>query len=455
MLKKINNKDAIIMILIIIFACVNISLIFNDSVWQDEAYTMDMIRGNIDEIISSTAEDVHPPLYYIIVKIFTMIFGYSVPIVKIVSIIPVILIMIFVALKSKKIFKEKYFKISILFILLIGFFPVAFIQNIELRMYTWAMFFVTCSGIYAYELYNKPKSRKNLILFVLTSICAAYTHYYAALTECFIYLFLIVNLIRKYKAWKEVLVIIGITFALYLPWIPIFIKQFLIVKDHWWLQVFDANTILSIIQYLFDGKFTNIFLITCIATIVGMIMHIRVNRKDNEIWFAILCITSFILMVTTGCLVSIILRPVFVHRYMYVGVGLLFLGISIGIAKIEYGKLLLSIFVSVIILNFPFSYNNAYIREYKNGTEDFKEFSKNIEIQENIVTDLKDVYYTLPYYLPNYNLKCTIIDKDTKGYVFTQKTLEKVEEIIDNSSVEQKFSGDIDGSMKFNVYYIK
>lgn len=231
-MKKINSKDIIIILIMIITFIVNFTLIFNDSVWQDEAYTMNIIKNDFIGIVETTINDVHPPLYYFIAKIFTMCFGYSVPIVKIASIVPIILTMLFVWLKTKKLFPEKYVKITCIFSLLIGFMPVAFSQNIELRMYTWAMFFTTCTGIFAYELYLNHTSKNKLFLFVLTALCAAYTHYYAALTECFIYLFLFLILVVKHKAWKEILTIANLTIAGYLPWLPIFIKQFIIVKDY-------------------------------------------------------------------------------------------------------------------------------------------------------------------------------------------------------------------------------
>ena len=52
------------------------------------------------------AHDVPPPLYYYIAKIFTMILGHSVPVVKLASIVPVILTMVLVACKAKKLFGQ-------------------------------------------------------------------------------------------------------------------------------------------------------------------------------------------------------------------------------------------------------------------------------------------------------------------------------------------------------------
>lgn len=327
-MKKINNKDALIIILIVIVFLVNSSLIFNNSVWQDEAYTMTMIKRNFTDIVKTTADDVHPPLYYFIAKIFTIIFGYSVPVVKMASILPVIISMLFIWLKCKKIFPKNYATITIVFDLLIGFMPAAFVHNTELRMYTWTMLFTTCSGIFAYELYLKPQDTKNLILFVLSGLCAAYTHYYAALTECFVYMFLIISLIKTYKAWKECLVIIIATIAMYLLWLPVFVNQFIIVRDYWWLDTFNYETILNIIKYLFNGTFTNLFLIIISIVIIGMIEYMLKNKKGKEMKFALFCILAFVLMVVTGCVFSLLLRPVFLSRYLYTAVRIIIFGHS-------------------------------------------------------------------------------------------------------------------------------
>lgn len=356
---------------------------------------------------------------------------------------------------KEKLFKEKYATITIVFCLLIGFIPAAFVQNVELRMYTWAMFFVSCSGIFAYELYLNPKNKKILVMFVLTGILAAYTHYYAALTEGFIYLFLIINLIAKYKALKESLIIINLTIAFYLPWLPIFVNQFIVVKDYWWLNVFNWNSIVNIIRYPFNSMFTNTFLIITIVILIGMVVYLFKNKKDKEIWFALLCILSFALMVATGCTVSLLLRPVFTSRYTYTAIGLLFLGMSITVTKIDNGRLLKNLLIGVIILNFPFSYNLNYIREYKTGTEEFKRFAKNIREDITITTESNDIYHTLPYYLPNNELKWKYINGNTRGYVFSDETIEEMRELIPNATVEKLFSGDINGTMRFNVYYME
>ena len=43
--------------------------VFSKSIIMDEAYSMLLVQGSIGEIISGTAIDVHPPLYYLILKV--------------------------------------------------------------------------------------------------------------------------------------------------------------------------------------------------------------------------------------------------------------------------------------------------------------------------------------------------------------------------------------------------
>lgn len=455
--KKISKLNLLIIVLISFVAIIYISLIFNDSVWSDEAYTMITLKKNYIDIIKSTAQDVHPPLYYIIAKIFTLIFGYSVSSVKLASITPVILVMIFVKNKADKLFKDNSKLITILFILLIGFCPKAFSMNIELRMYTWAMFFVTCSGVYAYELYKNPQNIKTLCLFVLSSLAAAYTHYYAALTECFIYLFLLINLLLlDRKNWRLCMIFIITTIIGYIPWLPIFIRQFSTVRDGWWLTTFSVNSILHFIKYLFEGNFTNIFLILFASSIVGLLFHINSKKNNTDSWFALFSIFSFMMTVLVGYIVSLLIRPMFIDRYMYPGVGLLFLGVSIAVCQSEYKNLLKDMFIALIILNLPFSYNTEYIKEYKTGTEKFKQFVQtNISVDDKISTDISQLSWTiLPYYLPNNKISGQI-NKNSNGYVMTNKKIEEVKKILSNTNVNLVFSGDIDSKYKFNVYYVE
>ena len=53
---------------------VSVFLCFSDDIWYDELFTMGLASQPFGELISITARDVHPPLYYVIVKLFLIFF---------------------------------------------------------------------------------------------------------------------------------------------------------------------------------------------------------------------------------------------------------------------------------------------------------------------------------------------------------------------------------------------
>lgn len=69
----------------IIFAVLSLfslTLIFNDNIWFDEAYTLSLIQHNYSDIINILKSDMHPPLYFLSLKTFCCIFGYSITATK-------------------------------------------------------------------------------------------------------------------------------------------------------------------------------------------------------------------------------------------------------------------------------------------------------------------------------------------------------------------------------------
>ena len=93
MKKNIIYNIAFVLVLVI-SAFMYGTLMFNNNVWYDEAYSLAMIKHSFSEIAQITAEDVHPPLYYFGLKLFTSLGGDVIILSKIFSIIPVLLTML-------------------------------------------------------------------------------------------------------------------------------------------------------------------------------------------------------------------------------------------------------------------------------------------------------------------------------------------------------------------------
>ena len=59
----------------LILFVLNFIRIFDNNFWMDEAFTTNLVQHSISEIVVATAADVHPPLYYLLVKVGYEIFG--------------------------------------------------------------------------------------------------------------------------------------------------------------------------------------------------------------------------------------------------------------------------------------------------------------------------------------------------------------------------------------------
>lgn len=451
-----KKKRGLIYGSIIIITLIFLSLIFNDSMWGDESFTMLMIKHKFIEIPQYTAIDVHPPLYYYIAKAFCVVFGYSVPVVKIVSIIPVMLSMILVWRKSQKLFPQYAFRISFIFNLLIGLNPKAFTYSIQLRMYTWASFFVLCSVLLALEIYKEVALRE-VILFIVVGLCGAYTHYYVIVAEVFIYITLIVAIILKNrKNIKASIIIVGCTIIGYMPWIPLFTKQISKTKETFWLEKVSLSGIGGSVEFLFKGKFMVPYVIIMLI-IIASIIEIFIKKRNYMTKVSLLCISLYGAVLATGIIASKLIRPVFLNRYLFVSAGTVFFGIAIGLCCIEHEKVIRNILIAVIIASFPFSYSKALKQEYHTGTKRaLKKIEKKIPKNAVILTDNGLDWTTLPYYLPK--RKVYAIEKvksDTRGYIITKKKEYQIRNIIEGAKVKKLFKGNIDNYYKFGVYYIK
>ena len=64
--------------------------ITHESLWYDESYTAAIVNHSIPDIINITGGDSHPPLYYLMLHIFTLIFGNSVLALRAFSVLGVV-----------------------------------------------------------------------------------------------------------------------------------------------------------------------------------------------------------------------------------------------------------------------------------------------------------------------------------------------------------------------------
>lgn len=355
--------------LILFFTGLYFSLIFNRNVWEDEVFSIQLIEGGIKEITSGTAADVHPPLYYYWAKLFQILFGDSIQVYKIASIIPMVALFCFGGIKIRKLFGDG---VAFLFILFLACIPCSMEFAVQLRMYTMAILFVTMSGVYAYCIFIEGRIR-NYVLFVATAVLAAYTHYFALASVMVIYglLFIVIMVAdkRKLKAWFfSVLAAL----LLYMPWLLILIKQIAMVNRGYWIPKITLKTIWGYFTWAFEIEdiphMVYLFLIILVAVgLYALISFIR--HKDKDYLYAILCMLVPTLTAIGGVLVSVVSTPIYRDQYVFPSMGLLALSFALGLKAVHCAAVIpISCF---LLLIGAFQYKENFILEYRSTMVDY------------------------------------------------------------------------------------
>ncbi len=149
----------------------------NQSLWLDEATTAKVVReyGFMQIINEFSPNDFHPPLYYLVMKAWTNIFGYSEIALRFPSILFSLLAGIIIY-KIAGIWAATFFLFN----------PLIIYYSQEARMYMMTVFFLSASLHFFIKIEKKPQSQnaelktqnlKDIILFNLFNILSFYTFY--------------------------------------------------------------------------------------------------------------------------------------------------------------------------------------------------------------------------------------------------------------------------------------
>ncbi|MCE5197034.1 MAG: glycosyltransferase family 39 protein, partial [Negativicutes bacterium] len=246
--------------------------IFHTNLWFDETFSVSLASHSFREIWSITANDVHPPLYYWMLRVLSLIFGKNILIYRLFSMLG---IASFASLGYTHIRNDLGEKAGITFSFLAFFLPVMCIYANEIRMYSWTMVFVTLAFIYAYRIL-KTGTKTYWCLFTLFSLASAYTHYYGLLAVGMINaaLFVYLCLGKQINQLKLFLIAASIQILLYLPWLFILIKQLHGLSAGFWIELTFPKTLIQIISFQFGGDLATAGVIhTNIAFAIAVILY--------------------------------------------------------------------------------------------------------------------------------------------------------------------------------------
>ena len=331
-----KKKKTVILLYIITIILLILWSIRLDLINMDNIFTLRMIQHPFSEIIKLDSMDVHPPLYYIILKIFFNItfISHASPFVQVVAgrLLNVLFFMVTLIVMRSILNKTIHQQYSFLFLLLVSLFPTVIWQSTGIRMYSLSALFIACE-LNSIINYNRNKRLKDIILATVFASLGAWTHYF---TEIISGLLLFYNFVGE-KHKRIPYLISGIAFFIsFVPWLQISMNQVRSVEHSYWIKnqiaeyfnVFMYQKLGELLNDKASMCFTILFLICLMYITFKTLKSFNAEFKKYYVMIAMVLLGTIVL----GFVLSVIIRPIFQERYVY-GVSLIYFIMTLPLIK--------------------------------------------------------------------------------------------------------------------------
>jgi uncharacterized membrane protein len=288
------------------------------SLWHDEAFSALYLRYNWGEMMHRIVLDVHPPLYYIILRFWSYLFGESLLSLRGMSIVFGVLTVWMGYLFVKKAFNNNRYALLAAFFLAINPFQIQY--ALEARMYTLGTFFVMLAGWFMLRALES-KNKKEWIGFALAAAAGFYTHYYVAFSILAMGLYGLYHVLSTGN-WKNPIKdnqLVNLVWAsilslvFYLPWIPSLLEQIARVQGGYWIGPMDNWAIPGTIWKMAMGGGGINRPTLAIATVIAISLTVYLIRayRERAKWLVVL---SVVVPFASAILLSMV-NDIYLDRY--------------------------------------------------------------------------------------------------------------------------------------------
>lgn len=300
----------------------------NSKLWLDEALGVNIASAPLGEIVGRLRNDGAPPLYYLLVHFWVLLFGASDAAVRSLSGIFSVLGCAAGFFLARRLWGVRVAWVTLAVVAIL---PYQVYFGTEARMYSLVMLEAALLLLVWLGNWELSPHRRALVLMILTALLL-YTHYWSiyllgALSAVLIAQTWKVRSASHEMRWKALGLVTG--FVLWLPWLPIFNVQRLHTGTPWapapaffqlfdWVAVFVTNqsrqhVTPSLHHQLVLLLFILVLLLGCFATVIGDRFVVQLDfRAPQNVRFLVAITLGTMLL---GLLVSHFTHTTFVARY--------------------------------------------------------------------------------------------------------------------------------------------
>lgn len=405
-----NKKSVLILFLaLVLVLSVEIFYLQSTSLWHDESFSALLIRYDFSEMISRIKMDVHPPLFYILLRGWDFIFGDSLFSLRFFSVFFASLSIIGLYILVNKTLQNR--KLALFSSLLFAFSYFQIQYAMEARMYSLGTFLVII-GTYFFLEALKTKKWKWWLLYAFSVSLGLYTHYFVAFWIISQAIYLSCQIAKESKnsasSWVKnqnfqmAAVSYFLVFVSYLPWLGTFLKQIGQVQQDYWIPAINIWSIPNTFLKMTWGNVVNpqnawYVLVVLMVLIFSAVFFFIKKTKIKERWL-------FFLLLAVPFLLTAVLsfrRPIYIDRYFIFGFPFYLIILAEAIllitnVKIKRALIVLTILGSLITFPFHWSRLDAANKPGMAAAADY--LNKQFEPGEKIFVGSSLIYFTFKYY---------------------------------------------------------
>ena len=321
-------------LLAVFVVLLNGSMMFDNVVWGDEAFSVRTAQNSLYGIMQVMYYwDSHPPLYYIWLKLWGDLFGFSVPLCHLASMVPFVMGILLALLC----FRKKFGAVPAAFFVVLSGLGIFCLQyNLEIRMYALTFFCLTACFWCSCRVLGAGK-KPAWIGMVFFGLAAAYSHYYGLVAGGLLVFFTGAAVWLKYrgKTWRKGLCAVLAFIAGYSPWLVILFKSMKEVGSSWWVteilkpeealdMVFFGEKMAKILMPLLIFLCAVVFLadLGVVRREKGAEFAVRICAPDRKKWNDKTCAAAVGFLTVAGTIafgyfLCLVMTPVLIARYLY------------------------------------------------------------------------------------------------------------------------------------------
>lgn len=485
--KKSSNKfeisDYVFLVAgLTIFTIIAFINITKSSIWFDEAFGAYLIQFNFIDIARYTAADVHPPLFYWLLKLWSELFGNTEFALRSMSVFFGAIAIIFGYLLTKRLFNKNAARVGLLFMILS---PMLIRYSQEARMYTLVAA-IALAATYTLTFAINSKKRLPWIIYGILIGLGMWVHYFSAIVwiSHWVWRADIVRRIAKKGHFikeffsKEWIMAHVVAIILFLPWLPFFAMQILVIQVFgFWIPPATPDTMINfatnIFYYLDVGDATGwlaigIIILICLVSVLAVKTYKTLDEFYRKSYRLIMAL-AFVPMILLFLMSMPPLRPAFIDRYLIssvIGISL-FIGITFALhikqADIKWRFVMVIFVVGIMAVGISNVYRLGNYNKNSHASNNTRQIIEAIDSKSSdgqpIIAITPWLFYEAVYYSTNAHPVYFIDQKIYKFGSLDMLRYNDQHKIKDMSSFTQKnpiiwYVGYIHDSGNFSAPYV-